>query len=466
MSNSTSTATCNNTVFSKRMFGAPFLQTVQGPPQKFDDYSSVCRAFNGKSSCCSKDTLDNIKDFFDTAEDLLEDAQDALEDVDLGDQIKDMLEDSEMDEMCDDLKQFLPTANCDDLSDVMSEYADKYGDAFEDVIDAALQCTAGFSAYYKGMLCFACEPEWSDYVNRDTDGNVVSLKLHTDTCTNIVQECKPVNDALHEIADVTDNFMQDMMDALLGSSISSLLGRAFDIGSITDEWPDMCGGTMASPGDCTVAICESEVLSGINVPSGMWNLEGLKVDNLLGGIFGGGNDNDDDDDDDDDRDGRDGDDDDDSDGNGSSWDWDDRRFLLGKLGADAGPAMAQKLMLQLSGNGIGSAIGRRKLSSANTYSEDGYDAYSVGTGDIDNGPPATTIALISVFVTLGFIGIIVGIVFGVKKSQQKAKATTGTPHPTTHTTGAAPAASSSSPEVRYAVAVPQLDYEEPKKVVM
>ncbi len=93
-------------------------------------------------------------------------------------------------------------------------YAGKLAQAAEDVVSAEVECAQALRSYFKGMLCFACSPDWDQHLVYDASGALVGVEVNQNTCVRIVSECAAVNTAIVAIAGLATSFASDMVDAL------------------------------------------------------------------------------------------------------------------------------------------------------------------------------------------------------------------------------------------------------------
>ena len=64
----------------------------------------------------------------------------------------------------------------------------------------SVACVGALDAYITGMLCFSCNTNATSYLN----GNTVNI--HTDTCTNAVSHCAPLNQDFLEYMSLMQQF--------------------------------------------------------------------------------------------------------------------------------------------------------------------------------------------------------------------------------------------------------------------
>jgi hypothetical protein len=119
-----------------------------------------------------------------------------------------------------------------------------------------IKCGSGLLAYTEGMICFACEVNWKKFLNNETK----VIQLAEETCSAINHACDPVFKSSMNVAIQAQNFAKELVKEISGMTIP------FNMASI----PDMCGGTLGAPGDCSKHLCHS-MLNGFGVPNMSWN---------------------------------------------------------------------------------------------------------------------------------------------------------------------------------------------------
>jgi len=262
-------ANCSNPVFQgEGLFGAPALTLRSGAPKPFpenaqaDDYP--CSVYAGEDSCCSNKTLEQIDFYFALGDYVLNQTGMLIQDNDYPSKFEQLVS-AQMTLLCSFVnKNLFPTLSqdCDQASDLVTKYSKEMSQAAQDVAEAELKCAEALSAYYKGVLCFACEKDWDQYLVSEA-GIFTALNLNDNTCTSIVDQCTPVNTGVHTVANVAVEFVEALLDMFSGGSWSFNL----DVNALVDSLPDACGGTMGSPGDCTQFYCNSSAVSGMQTPT-------------------------------------------------------------------------------------------------------------------------------------------------------------------------------------------------------
>jgi hypothetical protein len=255
---------CSNPVFDAApLFGAPSLPLVQGAPQPHPQGSDLpCQAFKNQDSCCTNETLKIIGEAFAGGEQLLDDASEAISTNDYPTQLAALVT-AQMDLVCAAQGAFPQLqADCDSAANVLSQYTKELTQAAEDVAQAELQCARGLGNYLKGVLCFACEAKWDQYLVRDAENVISALNINQATCDSIVSDCAPVNAAVTSLALKAVDFVNDIIKVLAGSQWPSVNINVNTIKAL----PDTCGGTLGSPGNCEAFYCDN-IVSGVSGPS-------------------------------------------------------------------------------------------------------------------------------------------------------------------------------------------------------
>lgn len=259
---------CSNPVFlGDGLFGAPALElNTDGPlPYSSQTTDGPCSAYADMDVCCSESALEQIDFYFELGDTVLNATGMLIENNDYPTEVESLIS-GEMDLVCSFVSQDLfPTLyqDCEQASDIVSQYSADMVQAAEDVASAEIKCAQALATYYKGVLCFACEPSWDKYLIRDADNVVTALNLNNNTCASIVEECAAVNTAVHKVADVAVEFVDSLLDLFSSGSTSFSLS----VDSLVDSLPDACGGTMGSAGDCTDYYCRSSAVSGMQTPT-------------------------------------------------------------------------------------------------------------------------------------------------------------------------------------------------------
>lgn len=257
---------CANPVFNNGgLLGAPELATLQDEPQPFpaatEENAWPCQAYSSDDTCCDANTLTQIGAAFKLGTKIINETQQLISNNDFVTDFQSSIED-QVDNVCGTVSSLIPGLSqiCEDAGDVVDDYSGKFAQALQDIGTAELRCAKALQAYYKGALCFSCEPDWDQYLVRDDNGAVTGFKVHTDTCTDLVTECEGVNDAVHEVADVAVDFVDDLV-----SAVSSGMFQ-LNLDSLVEDVPDLCGGTLGDAGDCKTFFCDSDTVSGFAPP--------------------------------------------------------------------------------------------------------------------------------------------------------------------------------------------------------
>lgn len=270
-------ANCSNPLFlNSGILGAPTLPLIDGPPVKFPTGAGYpCQAFEGDLACCTNETLQEIQKLFDAGDEILTRTADLIQNNNYSSYIENLIT-SELNLVCNSInKNLFPSLKtiCDQASNTISSYVDEISTSTKSLVEAELSCVQGLSNYYKGVLCFACDSEWEQYLIKDpVSAIVVALNISNSTCSNLDHICAPVNQYIIEIADYTVKLANDLLDLFTGGLWPTF---NFDVQDLIKDVPDACGGTLGSPGDCETYICE-QVVNGVNIPAqSNWGQEGL-----------------------------------------------------------------------------------------------------------------------------------------------------------------------------------------------
>ncbi len=132
--------------------------------------------------------------------------------------------------------------------DKVAGIASKVGNAIGQVSEAFMRCGDGLVSYGSGMLCLACSKNWPDFIsNKD-----LKIRIAQATCAQVVNECSPINTSYINLLKLVQELMKE-----------SGLNVFVKASSAIDSAEDFCGGTVVSPGDCILKICQ-DWLVGVN----------------------------------------------------------------------------------------------------------------------------------------------------------------------------------------------------------
>jgi hypothetical protein len=254
---------CSNPVFIDELFGAPSLALVLGQPQPHPKGADLpCQAFNNKDSCCTNETLFIIGEVFSTGQELINAVSEAISTNDYPSELAALVS-AQMTIVCAAASIFPQLASaCNSAASILTQYTKELTQAADDVVQAELQCARGLSNYLKGVLCFACEANWDQYLVHDAENVISALDINQQTCDSIVDDCGPVNTAVANLAVTAVNLVNAVTNELTSSQWP---GLNININTIK-ALPDTCGGTLGSPGDCTSFYCDN-IVSGMTGPS-------------------------------------------------------------------------------------------------------------------------------------------------------------------------------------------------------
>jgi hypothetical protein len=139
-------------------------------------------------------------------------------------------------------------AKCTELQAAFTTFKNSFSSARAELMKAQLTCSRSLLAYSEGMMCFACNADFSKFIDNTT--NVV--KLATRVCTDVSAVCSPVFTASRKLLRVYKDIIDQVVTILTGKPQNSTP-------------PDLCGGTISAPGNCQTRMC-NRILRGFGLP--------------------------------------------------------------------------------------------------------------------------------------------------------------------------------------------------------
>jgi len=261
---------CNNPLFLKRAWnGLEIVFTPNQTPAPFPAANAtVCTQFAGQNSCCSAHHLAKITQISTIASANLAQAQAVLS--------QRMAKNNTYTNFIQNCENGgVSAANCTAIAADFGKLRNLQL-AFD---SAALTCISAMEKYAVGMLCFACTTNFNKLLTTNPQGAVTALLMKNSTCSFLTNACAPVNTAFISLA-------QELVTLeLLEAKASKNPFANFVAGLLAQEatnLPDLCGGTVNAPGNCTHAICDQWV-GGLdnNFPTPAQS-QAFRVRNLLG----------------------------------------------------------------------------------------------------------------------------------------------------------------------------------------
>jgi len=72
--------------------------------------------------------------------------------------------------------------------------------AFVPALDLSDECAKALLVFAAGLICFGCDPHWSDYVWRKDSGSVYAVDISGDACIYVDQRCGPFGRAVSAVS--------------------------------------------------------------------------------------------------------------------------------------------------------------------------------------------------------------------------------------------------------------------------
>jgi len=101
-------------------------------------------------------------------------------------------------------------------------------------------CARAILRYWAGLVCFSCDPNWSQYVTYDSNTGVATLNLNSNTCNAVRGDCEPFWTLLDTLLNSIEAASVDFVNAIGGNATSPFSGGT-----------DICNG------DCGAWICNT-----------------------------------------------------------------------------------------------------------------------------------------------------------------------------------------------------------------
>lgn len=145
-----------------------------------------------------------------------------------------------------------------EMKQAITDYESSLSENFDKLTRYSTQCTTQLLNYFEGMLCFACDAKWPQFIRKN------KIVIANKTCTGIVSSCKPLFDQMNVFNALSVAFTNKVIAAFEASDFP---GGGHDIFKhiFKIDWPDACGGSVDYPADCTEFSCDT-ILSGVGLP--------------------------------------------------------------------------------------------------------------------------------------------------------------------------------------------------------
>jgi hypothetical protein len=132
----------------------------------------------------------------------------------------------------------------------VDQYVQQLTNKMANLKNSQSTCVQTLLAYTQGMACFACSQDFAKFIDIPT----TTFRISQDTCDGIVSACSGVYSAVND---------------LLVTSSQAVTQFVPTMGDLMKAVPDMCGGTVGQPGDCSKYVCSAWV-QGIEIADYSW----------------------------------------------------------------------------------------------------------------------------------------------------------------------------------------------------
>lgn len=119
---------------------------------------------------------------------------------------------------------------------------------YNNMIDAKEQCLESAYEHISGMFCYACDPNWEQWLSKDADGKY-SMKVNNKVCKNLATECYTYLESIEQssVASVEMHKLNKFLDqdylikkAIADNDYSALRTLYANANSISeDEWTEI-----------------------------------------------------------------------------------------------------------------------------------------------------------------------------------------------------------------------------------
>lgn len=242
-------ADCQNPVFKDiNSWGGterlPLDLRLADSPGPYPTGGQTCSYYRKrKNQCCTTESLAAVEDALALANLTLTSAVRVINKAPFINQLEQTVR-----EACD-------TIQCsDDVYHKINGYFNLLDSTFKAFQDAQIECTNALLAYTQGMMCFACESEYPQFLNE----TAFTVELAVHSCSEVRHKCQPVHDAMNRLVRTSTDFVNEICKDVAGMTPIDIC-----------KTPDMCGGTFCKRGDCSHYTCH-QLLNGFTLPSYTW----------------------------------------------------------------------------------------------------------------------------------------------------------------------------------------------------
>ena len=245
---------------SSSPFDASVLKAISTADNKPAAYpaadSGTCAYFVGNpATCCSEDTLKKIVAGFTAAREIIQTQEQFIKKDPISDTVLLALEGITT-VVCDAKLPLYNEALCNKLKATNTTYVKLLADDVQNIVSAQLKCSEGVLAYAEGLVCFACNVEFKNYLDLEKK----TIKIATRTCDAIYDQCEnAIMVSVQKLLADLQKFVEQIVKDLSGDKLPVPMPSA-------DSIPDMCGGTVAHPASgekCKEFVCDT-MLNGFS----------------------------------------------------------------------------------------------------------------------------------------------------------------------------------------------------------
>ena len=172
---------CDNQVFMNKLMGFSHdLKLGSSPaphPTAFRSQDDACVAWKGKDSCCTTATLESIEEFYEKAQAAINATGAAL---DKGNNYTTQFLSRVAGYtalFCSGPLSGVFKKRCEEVAALVSGYTRDVAETSFAIARAELGCASALNEYTKGMMCFACETNWTRYYSQIILLYIISLLL-------------------------------------------------------------------------------------------------------------------------------------------------------------------------------------------------------------------------------------------------------------------------------------------------
>jgi len=216
------------------------------------DTALICGIGSGQPSCCSAQTYSQISTYWLVGKTVFQDSCDRLRYLRVNynlfmDYINNL--NNNLQKIYSQLNPAYATA----LETYFNTIGNVYGNLVQEVVGDWAQCAEGLLAYYAGLLCLGCNPNWSSTVVANPNGGY-DLYFSETSCVALQGYCVDFLTDLVDFIEGIENAAVTLYNTLNNATISGY--------SLSFPFYDNCNG------DCNEYICAT-FIAGVRYSSGI-----------------------------------------------------------------------------------------------------------------------------------------------------------------------------------------------------